>query len=137
MTGPARPPAMERHVPLRAERDIALARAAAGQLCDALGSGALRKTRFVTAVSEIARNAVDHGGGGMLVLQGDARRRAIFARCVDDGPGIAEIERALGDGYSTAGSMGKGLGGARRLVDRFELGNRPEGGLWVELRSSL
>lgn len=126
-----------RTVPLRVERDIAAARSAVSRACDSLGAGALRKVRFVTAVSEIARNAVDHGGGGEMRIDVQERPPRIQVRCIDDGPGIADIEGAMQDGFTTARSMGKGLGGARRLVDRFEIRNRPEGGLEVTMSSAL
>ena len=126
-----------RTVALRDERDVAAARNAAARACDEAGAKALRKVRFVTAVSEIARNAIDHGGGGSIEIRLSLSPRRITALCVDDGPGIANMDLALTDGYSTARSMGKGLGGARRLVDRFEMRNRPEGGLEVWMSSAL
>jgi serine/threonine-protein kinase RsbT len=102
-----------------------------------MGVGSLRKVRFVTAVSEIVRNAVDHGGGGEIHIYALERPRRIAVRCVDSGPGIADIEAAMADGFSTARSMGKGLGGARRLVDQFTIAPRPEGGIIVEMLASV
>lgn len=124
-------------VPLRVERDIAAARSAVSRACDSLKAGALRKTRFMTAVSEIARNALDHGGGGSLEIETLGMPPRIYVRCIDDGPGIPDIDAAMRDGFSTARSMGKGLGGARRLVDQFEIRNRPEGGLEIRMSSAL
>ncbi|SDE47803.1 ATP-binding protein [Limimaricola pyoseonensis] len=124
-------------VELCRERDLAAARLAVSKLLDAMGARALRKTRFVTAVSEIARNALDHGGGGTLEVWQLARPARIRVLCRDAGPGIADLELALTDGFSTARSMGKGLGGARRLVDEFRIESRPGGGTTVEMVSKL
>lgn len=124
-------------VSLDRERDIASARYAVSKVCDELGARALRKVRFVTAVSEVARNCVDHGGGGWLDIEILRKPTRIGVRCIDEGAGIPNIEDAMRDGFTTAGSMGKGLGGARRLVDIFEISNRPSGGLEVRLVSAL
>lgn len=124
-------------VPLRQERDIALARLAVSKMLDRRGARALVKVRFVTAVSEIARNALDHAGGGLVEVFSLEAPPRIKVRCTDEGPGIAEIDRAMQDGFSTASSMGKGLGGARRLVDRFEIRSIPGQGTTVEMTSAL
>ena len=124
-------------VPLRGERDIAVARIAVSRALDGLGAGTLAKVRFVTAVSEIVRNAVMHGGGGEIAIFAENRPRTIRVRCTDQGPGISDVERALQDGFSTARSMGKGLGGARRLVDRFDLRSTPGQGTTVEMTTKL
>ncbi|MGR3632443.1 MAG: ATP-binding protein [Limimaricola soesokkakensis] len=123
-------------VELRQERDVAAARIAVSKAMDALGARALRKTRFVTAVSEIARNALDHGGGGVLEIYRLDRPRRIMIRCSDQGPGIADIDQAMTDGFSTARSMGKGLGGARRLVDTFRIESRVGAGTTIEMEAN-
>ncbi|EYD71110.1 Anti-sigma B factor RsbT [Limimaricola hongkongensis DSM 17492] len=102
---------------------------------DALGARALRKTRFITAVSEIARNALEHGGGGVMEIYNLERPRRIMIRCRDEGPGIADIDQAMVDGFSTARSMGKGLGGARRLVAAFRIESRPGAGTTIEMEA--
>ncbi|WP_370161042.1 ATP-binding protein, partial [Limimaricola soesokkakensis] len=112
------------------------ARIAVSKAMDALGARALRKTRFVTAVSEIARNALDHGGGGVLEIYRLDRPRRIMIRCSDQGPGIADIDQAMTDGFSTARSMGKGLGGARRLVDAFRIESRVGAGTTIEMEAN-
>nr|WP_306467257.1 ATP-binding protein [Limimaricola sp. G21655-S1] len=121
---------------MRQERDVAAARIAVSKAMDALGARALRKTRFVTAVSEIARNALDHGGGGVLEIYRLDRPRRIMIRCIDQGPGIADIDQAMTDGFSTARSMGKGLGGARRLVDAFRIESRVGAGTTIEMEAN-
>ncbi|MCZ4261055.1 ATP-binding protein [Limimaricola sp. G21655-S1] len=134
MSGPPAQPAGR--VELRQERDVAAARIAVSKAMDALGARALRKTRFVTAVSEIARNALDHGGGGVLEIYRLDRPRRIMIRCIDQGPGIADIDQAMTDGFSTARSMGKGLGGARRLVDAFRIESRVGAGTTIEMEAN-
>nr|WP_221188827.1 ATP-binding protein [Limimaricola variabilis] len=120
---------------MRQERDVAAARLAVSRVMDAMGARALRKTRFVTAVSEIARNALDHGGGGVIEVWRLDRPARIMIRCRDEGPGIADIDQAMTDGFSTARSMGKGLGGARRLVEAFRIDSRPGVGTTVEMEA--
>ena len=83
----------------------------------------LANTKMVTATSELARNAVVHGGGGSarLELLDAAGRTGLRLTVEDSGPGIADIEQAMNDGFSTGGSLGLGLGGARRLTQEFEI----------------
>jgi serine/threonine-protein kinase RsbT len=133
VSGPPAEPAAR--VELRQERDVAAARLAVSRVMDAMGARALRKTRFVTAVSEIARNALDHGGGGVIEVWRLDRPARIMIRCRDEGPGIADIDQAMTDGFSTARSMGKGLGGARRLVEAFRIDSRPGVGTTVEMEA--
>jgi serine/threonine-protein kinase RsbT len=78
---------------------------------------------LVTALSEVARNVLVHGGGGEIRLGviEESGRRAIAVAARDQGPGIADTEQAMRDGYSTAGSLGLGLSSAQRLVHEFEL----------------
>lgn len=126
-----------RAVTLRAQSDVAVARQAAAQAMTAAGASAIGRTRFVTAVSEVARNAILHGGGGVVRF---ARREgpqgaSIMAECRDRGPGIEDVGRALSDGYSSKRGLGLGLGGARRLVDLFEITTAPGQGTMVRLTS--
>lgn len=124
-------------VKLDGDRSVALARSRVGDLMQKLGSRDLMKTRFVTAVSEIARNAVVHGGGGTLRLYEFARGDRIGIECTDDGPGIDDIDTAMTDGYSTRGSLGRGLGGAKRLAKDFEIVSPPAGGTIVRMTGLL
>lgn len=122
-----------RLIELRNERDVVLARKAAGQAMDEIAASAIRRTRFVTAISEIARNAVVHGGGGTLELRRADGPTRIEAVCRDRGPGIADVEQAMRDGFSTRGSLGRGLGGAKRLTDGFAVESAPGQGTTVRL----
>lgn len=81
------------------------------------------QTKLVTAASELARNVLIHGGGGHASLELVERdgKLGVRAAFIDRGPGIPDIPLALSGGYTTAGGLGLGLSGSRRLVDAFEL----------------
>lgn len=101
--------------------DIVAARKAGHQLALELGFSLTDVTMISTAISEIARNITSYAGRGSVrvwVAQRDGRK-ALVVRAEDDGPGIADIERAMEDGYSTGRGLGMGLPGSRRLMDRL------------------
>lgn len=81
------------------------------------------QTKLVTAASELARNTLVYGGGGEAVVTvvDNGRRRGVRIVFSDQGPGIADLDLALTDGYTTGGGLGLGLSGARRLVDEFDI----------------
>jgi serine/threonine-protein kinase RsbT len=87
------------------------------------GLGLVDQTKIITAASELARNALDYGGGGDLVLNviEDGGRHGVRLTFEDQGPGIADIERALKDGFTSGGGLGLGLGGAKRLSNEFAI----------------
>lgn len=87
------------------------------------GFSLLETTKLVTAASELARNALEHGGGGYAEIEviSDGIRRGVRMTFVDEGPGIPDIETALRDGFTTGGGLGLGLGGSRRLVNEFHI----------------
>ncbi len=87
------------------------------------GFGLVDQTKLVTAASELARNTLIHGGGGAVRLESlnDGPRRGLRLVFEDRGPGIADIEQALRDGYTSGGGLGLGLGGARRLTNEFAI----------------
>ncbi|MEA3142619.1 MAG: serine/threonine-protein kinase RsbT [Gammaproteobacteria bacterium] len=110
-------------LPLRTEHDIVLGRQAVRRLSQEQGFSLVDQTKLVTAASELARNAVIYGGGGVLrweVLL-DGIKRGVRLTFKDEGPGIANVELALTDGWTSGHGMGLGLSGARRLVNEFEL----------------
>jgi len=113
----------EEHVVIAGDADIVTARARAKSTAAALGFSRTDQTVVAAAVSEIARNIVVYAGQGDIILrprQGDGRwGLMVVAR--DEGPGIPDVGRALTDGYSTGGSLGVGLPGARRLMDGLEI----------------
>jgi serine/threonine-protein kinase RsbT len=92
-------------------------------------------TKLVTAASEIARNTLIYGKGGELILRQYLLngRKAIELTFVDQGPGIPDVAQALTDGYTSGGGMGLGLGGAKRLVDKFEIETAPGRGTRIIL----
>ena len=114
-------------IPVRAQHDIVSVRQVVRSWCLNLGLGLVDLTKLVTAASEIARNTVEYGGGGTLVLEElrDGLRVGVRLVFEDQGPGIPDIDRALTDGYSTGTGMGLGLGGTRRLVDEFHISSTP------------
>jgi serine/threonine-protein kinase RsbT len=101
--------------------DIVAARKAGHQLALDLGFSLTDVTMIATAISEIARNITSYAGRGAVrvAVQDREGRKALVVRAEDQGPGIADIERALEDGYSTGRGLGLGLPGARRLMDRL------------------
>lgn len=101
--------------------DIVAARKAGHQLALHLGFSLTDVTMIATAISEVARNITSYAGRGAVrvAVQDREGRKALVVRAEDDGPGIADIERALEDGYSTGRGLGLGLPGARRLMDRL------------------
>jgi serine/threonine-protein kinase RsbT len=91
------------------------------------GFSLVDQTKIVTAASEIARNTVIYGGGGLATaecLQND-RKKGVRLTFLDEGPGIPDIEMALKDGYTTGGGLGLGLSGAKRLSNEFEITSAP------------
>jgi serine/threonine-protein kinase RsbT len=108
---------------LRSDVEIVAARRGVGQWAQRIGLTILDRTKVVTAASELARNTVVYGGGGVMSLEivRDGSRQGLRLTFEDQGPGIADVDRALADGYSTGSGMGLGLPGARRLMNEFEL----------------
>jgi serine/threonine-protein kinase RsbT len=100
-----------------------------------LGFSLIEQTKIVTAASELARNMVDYGGGGVLTIEvvDDGIRKGLRLTFQDQGPGIADVQQALRDGYSTGAGMGLGLGGARRLSNEFEIDSAPGKGTRVTI----
>lgn len=110
-------------VVIKSDLDIAAARTASRALARGIGFGAVDLARIATAVSELARNALLYAGGGQVMLREIVRdaHRGIGIEISDQGPGIANPEQALQEGFSTSGAMGMGLPGARRLMDEFQI----------------
>lgn len=117
------------------ESDVVLGRQAVGRAMVAIGARDIRRTRLVTAASEIFRNALHYGGGGEALIFLDRVTKAVLVECSDQGPGIEDTDVALADGYTTGKGLGMGLGGARRLADTFELHSRPNQGTRVRMTS--
>lgn len=125
--------------PIRSERDLPTVRKLLRAEAEAVAMGLVQVTKFVTAGSELARNIIKYapGAGGSLAMErlDTGRRHGIRATFSDAGPGIPDMARALTDGFSTAGSLGIGLPGARRLVDEFSVESSPGHGTTVVIVS--
>jgi serine/threonine-protein kinase RsbT len=117
---PNRPPV---RVEIAANEDVVLVRQRAREQAQRAGFSLLETTKLVTAASELARNALEHGCGGFAVLEvvTDGARRGVRMTFADEGPGIPDVEEALRDGFTTGGGLGLGLGGSRRLVSEFQI----------------
>ena len=110
-------------MPVRTTEDVVVIRQAVRKLAVELGFSLVEQTKVVTAASELARNAVIHGGGGTVRMEAlrDMRRAGLRLCFEDQGPGIPDISRAMQDGFTTGSGLGLGLSGARRLSNEFEI----------------
>jgi serine/threonine-protein kinase RsbT len=108
---------------IRGEEDIVRVRQVVREWSVSTGFRLVDQTKVVTAASEIARNVLEYGGGGTLLLESllENPRRGLRLHFEDKGPGIKDIQQALKDGFTTGGGLGLGLGGAKRLVHEFAI----------------
>ena len=123
-------------IAIESDNDVVTARQRARELAAGLDLTSTDQTLLATAISEIARNITTYAKRGEVFLElvRDANgRRGVKVVARDEGPGIADLERALTDGYTTGGGLGLGLPGARRLVDDFEIQTGPGEGTVVTL----
>ena len=111
----------EIRIPIDRDSDVVTARQRGRDLAAQVGFVGSDLTVIATAISEVSRNIVSYAQRGEIILQveEEAHRRGIIVVARDQGPGIPDVERAMRDGFSTAGSLGLGLPGARRLMDDF------------------
>jgi serine/threonine-protein kinase RsbT len=111
---------------VRTANDIVRVRQRMREWAVEAGFSLVDQTKVVTAASELARNTLEHGGGGTarVELLADGGRRGLRLTCEDRGPGIPDLQLALKDGYTSRGGLGLGLGGARRLVNDFAIDSR-------------
>lgn len=122
-------------MPVTTQDDVVRVRQKVRTHAVAVGFSLVDQTKIVTAASEIARNTVVHGGGGAMKIEIVKHNNRTGLRLVfsDEGPGIADIARAMVDGYSTAGGLGLGLSGAKRLSNEFDIASTPGQGTHVTL----
>jgi serine/threonine-protein kinase RsbT len=125
---------LERHE-IGSDADVVRVRQRARVLATAAKLSLVDQTKVVTAVSELARNTLIHGGGGHaeLATAFDGRRYGVLAVFVDTGPGIPDLAQAMVDGWTSGSGMGLGLSGARRLVDDFTLDTEAGRGTTVRI----
>jgi serine/threonine-protein kinase RsbT len=111
---------------IRAPDHVVLVRQAVRRWATELGFSLVDQTKIITAASELARNALAYGGGGIVRLEAldGGARKGLRLSFEDEGPGIQDVEKALSDGYSSGKGLGMGLGGAKRLVNEFEIDSR-------------
>ena len=122
-------------LPVRSSHDIVVVRQVVRSWAVELGFNLIEQTKVVTAASELARNTIDHGGGGTVRLQSlrDGGRSGLRLTFEDKGPGIPDLNLALKDGYTTGGGLGLGLSGAKRLSNEFNIESHPGEGTRVTI----
>ena len=120
-------------VAIRQSDDVVRVRQLTRTFAVELGLSLVDQTKIITASSELARNTLDYGGGGDVTaeLLEQGGRRGVRLTFEDKGPGIADIEQALKDGFTTGKGMGLGLGGAKRLCNEFSVDSKPGEGTKV------
>lgn len=114
-------------IPIGVQEDVVRARQAGREMARQLGFGAADQTRLATAISEIARNALKYAGSGTCEISAkqEPTSNSVKVTVTDEGPGIPDLDSAMGDGFTTGGGLGMGLPGAKRLVDDFEIESQP------------
>jgi len=119
--------------PLQTEADLVRVRQVVRQWALQQGFSLVEQTKMVTATSELARNTLIYGGGGTVQVEALTRgnRHGLRVSFMDQGPGIPDIAQAMTDGYTTGEGLGLGLGGAKRLVNDFEITSSPGAGTRV------
>ena len=113
-------------LPVRTSEDVVHVRQHVRTWAMQQGFGIVDQTKIVTAASELARNTMTHGGGGTVCIEAIANggKRGLRVTFEDHGPGIADLELAMKDGFTTGGGLGLGLSGAKRLSNEFEISSR-------------
>jgi serine/threonine-protein kinase RsbT len=126
---------LDETMPLGTSDDVVRVRQAVRARATAAGFSLVDQTKIVTAASEIARNTVDYGGGGKLRIEvlREGQRRGVRLTFSDQGPGIADIELAMRDGYTTGKGLGLGLSGSKRLCNEFDIKSAPGKGTVVTM----
>ena len=119
--------------PVRTSADVVRVRHLVRRWAVELGFTLVEQTKIVTAASELARNMIDYGGGGTLLIEAleDGIRKGLRLTFEDQGPGIPDIQVALRDGFTSGSGMGLGLGGAKRLSNEFDIQSAPGQGTRV------
>ena len=112
--------------PLKSPNDIVLARQLVRRAAQQIGLSLVDQTKIVTAASELARNTLTYGMGGVMTMEQleNGGRQGLRLSFIDHGPGIPDLELALKDGWTSGSGLGMGLSGARRLVNDFSIESR-------------
>ena len=129
------PAVREESYDIHSDEDVVRVRQLTRRWAVDLGFTLVDQTKIVTAASELARNALIHGGGGVTRLEAlqEGERRGLRLTFEDKGPGIADVPQALRDGFTTGAGLGLGLGGARRLSNEFDITSVPGQGTRVRI----
>ncbi|MEO8659933.1 MAG: anti-sigma regulatory factor [Bryobacteraceae bacterium] len=124
-----------REVAVSSQDDVVLVRQAVRTAALQIGLNLIDQTKIVTAASELARNTFVHGGGGFTRIEivSEGVRRGIRLTFEDKGKGIADIDQAMKDGFTSGGGLGLGLGGAKRLSNDFQIESRPGEGTRITI----
>jgi serine/threonine-protein kinase RsbT len=122
-------------LPVRTQEDVVVVRQRVRAFAAEEGFRLVDQTKIVTAASELARNTFIYGGGGIarVELVENNGRRGVRVSFEDHGPGIADLDLAMKDGYTTGGGLGLGLSGAKRLSNDFEIRSSPGEGTVVTI----
>ncbi len=118
---------MNKKIPIKTESDLLFARQTARDIMKEMGFGSADQTRMATAISELARNVLKYAGEGNCSIHNeqDEKEMAIKVVVEDYGPGIADLNLAMEDGFTTGNGLGAGLPGAKRLVNNFDIASEP------------
>jgi len=129
------PAVREESLDIHSDEDVVRIRQATRQWAVELGFSLVDQTKIVTAASELARNTLIHGGGGVTRFEAlqEGGRLGLRLTFEDKGPGIADVAQALRDGFTTGYGLGLGLGGARRLSSEFDITSAPGQGTRVRI----
>jgi len=129
------PAVREESLDIHSDEDVVRIRQATRQWAVDLGFSLVDQTKIVTAASELARNTLIHGGGGVTRFEAlqEGGRLGLRLTFEDKGPGIADVAQALRDGFTTRYGLGLGLGGARRLSSEFDIASAPGQGTRVRI----
>ena len=128
-------PTKTESAPVRSSADVVSVRHLVRRWAVELGFTLVEQTKIVTAASELARNMIDYGGGGTLLIEAldDGIRKGLRLSFEDQGPGIPDIQVALRDGFTSGSGMGLGLGGSKRLSNEFDIQSAPGQGTRVTI----
>ena len=120
---------------IQSAEDVVSVRQMVRQRAVEVGFNLVDQTKIVTAASELARNTLQYGGGGMVTIDTveNLGRRGVRLTFEDEGPGIPDVDLAMKDGYTTGGGLGLGLSGARRLSSDFSIQSAPGQGTRVTI----
>jgi serine/threonine-protein kinase RsbT len=122
-------------IPVRSQEDVVMVRQRVRAVAAEEGFRLVDQTKLVTAASELARNTFIYGGGGASLIEiiENGGRKGLRVTFEDNGPGIADLDLAMKDGYTTGGGLGLGLSGAKRLSNEFEIRSKPGEGTRVSI----